>query len=289
MSRADIKEELREIAIKSEMDYFGVASIDRLSNLPEGHRPQDLVPGAKSVISIGKKIPQGPLLANQHAFEKDRIQILSFTMYGMYKMGFMLNQTALRVVRRIEQKYHKVSMPIPCGEPHDEEKWMSVMSNRYIAAAAGIGELVWSGFVATPEAGPRIMWASVVTELELEADPLYNGPKLCDPKSCGKCMEVCPVRTLGSKEPVKVKMGDFETEYAGRSKPMCRLAVKGLVKGTPGRLKMDVPLESDVKTMEDWHKYTKKDDPWQRMEFNHGNYCLRCMTQCPIGQERQGE
>ena len=40
--------------------------------------------------------------------------------------------------------------------------------------------------------------------------------------------------------------------------------------------------------MEDWYQLTKKDDPWQRMEFNHDNYCLRCMTQCPIGM-KEGE
>ena len=66
------------------------------------------------------------------------------------------------------------------------------MSNRYAAACAGLGELVWNGFVATEKDGPRIMWVSVVTELELEEDPLYNGPQLCDHDKCGLCSKICP-------------------------------------------------------------------------------------------------
>jgi len=276
---------LKQLAMDSEMDYFGVSDIARMQNLPKGRRPQDFVPKAKSVIVLGKKIPQGPLTAQRNAFEGKRIQILSYTMYCVNKLNFMLNAAALKMARRIEKDYKAVSMPMPAGEPHNEEKWQSVMSNRYAAFCAGLGEMTWSGFVATPEAGPRIMWVSIVTELELPADPLYSGPKLCDPKTCGKCVDICPVKALSRTESITVKAGDVTASYGKRNKPLCRCAVKGLVKGTPGRLQMDVPHNANMQSMEDWYTLTKKDDPWQRMEFNHGNYCLRCMTECPIGRD----
>lgn len=283
----DIKQELQNIAIKSEMDYFGVSDVSRLSHLPEGRRPTDLLHTAKSVIVLGKKMTQGPLLAHQNAFNGKRIHILSFTIYCINKINNLLNVAALKVVRHIEHQYDHVSMPIPAGEPHDEEQWMGAMSNRYAAVCAGLGEMVWSGFVATPQDGPRIMWVSIITELQLEQDQLYSGPRLCDPVSCGKCVAICPVKALSARDEVTVKIGDYVTGYAKRNKPLCRCATKGLVKGTPGRLQLDVPMAESMKTMEDWYRLTKKDDPWQRMEFNHGNYCLRCMTQCPIGMDEK--
>lgn len=279
------KELLRIRAQQCEMDYFGVAPVSRFQNLPEGHRPGDLLPGAQSVIVLGRRIPQGPLTAHEQAFEGKRIQILSFTMYCVNKMHNMLDYAALKVARKIEQDYGEVAMPTPAGEPHDEEAWQSVLSNRYAAYCAGLGELTWSGFVATPEAGPRVMWVSIITTMKLEADPIYHGEKLCDHNKCNACVEACPVFALSSKERVEVDTGDSHTAYGKRNKPLCRCAVKGLVKGTPGRLQNDIPHNCRMRNMEDWYQLTKKDDPWQRMEFNHGNYCLRCMTQCPIGRK----
>jgi len=80
---------------------------------------------------------------------------------------------------------------------------------------------------------------------------------------------------------VPVQIADLKTGYSKRSKPLCRCATTGLVKGTPGRLQADVPEKMD--TMEDWYEFNRKNDPWQRMEFNHSNYCLQCMMLCPAG------
>jgi epoxyqueuosine reductase QueG len=41
-----------------------VASIDRFSHAPQDHHPEDLLPGARSVISIGAVILEGVRRAN---------------------------------------------------------------------------------------------------------------------------------------------------------------------------------------------------------------------------------
>lgn len=279
------RERLHRRAQEWDMDYFGVAPAARLAHLPEGRRPADLVPGAKSVVVLGKKIPQGPLTAHRQAFEGKRIQILSFTIYCINKINTMLNVAAVMVSRTIEGEYGCMALPVPAGEPHDEEQWMGVMSNRYAAYCAGLGEMTWSGFVATPEAGPRILWVSIVTDMELEPDELYRGPRLCRHEQCRICVSVCPVQALSPTETELIKVDGVVTGYGKRDKPLCRCAVKGLVKGTPGRLQNDIPMKRQMGSMEDWYRLTKKDDPWQRMEFNHGNYCLRCMTECPVGRD----
>ena len=64
-----LKQELQELALANGMKYFGVASVDRFANMPEGHRPGDLLPGAKSVLVMGMVIPDGAIEGNLRAFE----------------------------------------------------------------------------------------------------------------------------------------------------------------------------------------------------------------------------
>ncbi|MEI7430485.1 MAG: hypothetical protein WCL27_08505 [Betaproteobacteria bacterium] len=278
-----IKDKLRSLANEHGVDYFGVSPVDRFTNLPKGHRPNDLLPKAKSVIVLGSRIPEAAIRAHNQAFEGARHHYFSYTVYGYRKVNDNLDTAALKLVRHIENNYKHIAYPIPSSEPRDEYLYMSAMSNRYAAVCAGLGEFGWSGFVVTPKDGPRVRWVSLITELELEPDPLYEGPKLCDHSRCNVCVEICPVGALSEKQGVDVKIGEYCSSYSLRDKPRCRCAITGLVKGTPGRLQADLP--ETMNTMDDWYQFNKKDDPWQRMEFNHGNYCHRCMIKCPIGLE----
>jgi len=278
-----IKSELRELALSNDMTYFGVAPVDRFANLSEGHRPNDLLPGAKSVISLGIRIPDTAIEANNRAYEGLRQAIFSYVVYGYNKLNDKLDGAALRAVLYIEKNYRYKAYAIPSGIPRDEYLMMSAMSNRYAAVCAGLGEFGWSGHVLTPQDGPRVRWVTVITEADIEPDPLYKGPKLCDHSICNKCVESCPVGALSQDEAVQVKIADYESSYALRNKPLCRCATYGLVKGTPGRLQADVP--TDLKTVEEWASLNKKDNAWQRMEITHGNYCNRCLVVCPVGSE----
>ncbi len=277
-----IKKKLVEIGLENSMDYCGFSSIDRFDNLPEGHRPAELLPGAKSVIVLGMRIPNGAIKANDRAYEGLRHAIFSYVNFGYNRVNDMLDYAALAVVRYLENKHKFKAYPIPAGGPRDEYLMMGAMSNRYAAVCAGLGEFGWSGFALTLQDGPRVRWVTVITQMEIEPDPLYSGPKLCKGSACRKCVDICPVGALSKDDAVSVKMGEYNSSYSMRNKPLCRCATKGLVKGTPGRLQAEVP--SGLNTVEEWYELNKKDDPWQRMEISRGIYCHRCMTICPVGK-----
>ncbi len=279
-----IKDDLKELCKDQHINYFGVASVDRFSNMPVGHRPQDLLPGAKSVVVIGVRLTKGVVNAHKRVFKGGpRHMFFSFTRYGYKNVNEHLDVSSFRIVDYIENHSDYTAYPIPAGEPKDEELYMSALSGRYAAVAAGLGEFGWSGFALTPKDGPRVRWAVVITDAPLKADPLYSGEQLCDPGKCKVCVEVCPVHALSGTEVVPVEIAALKTGYAKRNKPLCRCATNGLVKGTPGRLQADIPEKMD--NMDDWYEFNKKNDPWQRMEFNHGNYCLQCMMLCPVGEK----
>lgn len=276
----EVKEALQKVVSENDIDYLGISSVQRFENVPEGHKPIDLLPSARSVIVLGLRIPSGAIRANDRAFEGLRHAIYSYVNFGYNKVNEHLDFSALAVVRYIERNYGFIAYAIPAGWPRDEYLMMGAMSNRYAAVCAGLGEFGWSGFVLTPQDGPRVRWISIITEMEIEPDPLYHGPKLC--KGCKKCVDTCPVGALAREESVEVKIGEYRSAYSLRNKALCRSATRGLVRGTPGRLQADIPYS--IKTMEEWYELNKKDDPWQRMEIARGNYCYRCMTVCPAGK-----
>lgn len=276
-----IKKELKDLAFANGMNYFGVAPVDRFSNLPEGHRPTDLLPSAKTVIVLGLRIPKSAVEANKLAYDGLRHAIFTYILFGHNKVNAQLESAALNMIFKLEKKHGSSAYAIPASTPKDEYLQMSAMSNRYAAVCAGLGEFGWSGFVVTPSDGPRVRWISIITNADIEPDPLYNGPKLCVPKQCKACIENCPVGALSSEQAITVKIENMTAQYSQRNKPLCRCATTGLVKGTPGRLQADIPEIMD--SMEDWLKLSKKDSPWQRMEATHGNYCHRCLIMCPIG------
>jgi epoxyqueuosine reductase len=278
-----LKQELQELALANGMKYFGVASVDRFANMPEGHRPGDLLPGAKSVLVMGMVIPEGAIEGNLRAFEGLRHAIFSYVVYGYNKINDQLDWAALQAIFHIEKKHKHTAYGIPASKPRDEELFMGAMSNRYAAVCSGLGEFGWSGFVLTPQDGPRVRWISVITDAGMDPDPLYGGPKLCDPARCHTCVEICPTGALSRDKSVEVEIQGHRASYGLRNKPLCRCATDGLVKGSPGRLQADIPAE--MKTMDDWYALSRKDSPWQRMEITHGNYCHRCMVLCPVGRQ----
>ena len=70
---------------------------------------------------------------------------------------------------------------------------------RIAAYLAGLGEIGYSKVFLTPEFGPRQRFAMVMTEMELEPDPIYDGPPLCN--RCMSCVRNCPGQAINPIEP----------------------------------------------------------------------------------------
>ena len=64
------------------------------------------------------------------------------------------------------------------------ELFYQFFSQRHAATRAGLGEFGFSNIVLTPEFGPRVRFVSIITEAELEPDPLIT-EKICLREKCG--------------------------------------------------------------------------------------------------------
>jgi len=82
-------------------------------------------------------------------------------------------------------------------------------SHRHAATRAGLGEFGLNNIVLTPEFGPRVRFNTIVTNAELDPDPLITEP-LCKRGKCGFiCMKSCFVEAITLRDNKKVK--DFRS------------------------------------------------------------------------------
>jgi len=291
----DVKEKLRKIVIEDlKLDLFGVAPIDRFSHAPKDHHPESLLPGARSVISIGAIILEGVRRANiRFHYEKaPRHLLYSYLWYGYSILNWMVLDHAAYVVAKELEKAGYASLPVPSSGSElvvreEGKKLFGQFSHRHAAVAAGLGEFGLSGLVLNPLTGPRARWVSVITVAELDPDPLYEGPTLCDVK---RCEELC-VRKFGVAKPIchyVCPVGAFITEHVrtvrigGKTYRYPDLDVVKCLWVGAGHVGDKVGIPESVKTIYDVWKEPLDPLVQRELLFAHrAHYCGRCLTMCP--------
>ncbi len=190
-------------------NLVGIASVDRFNGAPPGHGPLDLMPQAKSVVVAGVRIPNPVVDYDEYHLKMTEMSpemsihanIENFYMLmGHYTLDMMLNIIATRLANYLEINHGLRSLPTPntqhtgLGHPVMEAP-MGFFSQRHAAVRAGLGEFGFSGLVVTPQFGPRVRYVSIITEAELEPDPLLT-EKVCMRGECGgeagpRCHQKC--------------------------------------------------------------------------------------------------
>ena len=280
-----LTDEVKEFATEElDMDYTGIASVDRLSGAPEGHRPVDLLPGAKSVIVMAVRLSQGAVQTIFRAYEDGlrHAQCIYGTHGYALTPNLHLKFAAYRMARFLEKKGY-ISTPLPSGPGAGGAPF----SHRHAAVAAGLGEFGWLSIIVTPDCGPRLRLVSVITGAELEPDLMYQGPKLCNPTKCDICVKICPTNAISEKESKSVVIGGQAYEYGKVDVAKCRIGVEGLLKKTLGFKDLPIP---ENPTWEDIDKARQHIDPRQLQEAilpadRATWYCGKCLAYCPVGQK----
>lgn len=227
----DLTAQVRDIGRKWEMDYLGIAPVDRLVHAPPGWRPTDILPGAASVVVMGIRLGAGVRLMQTRTRTEStptaKLGVWVYQVFGYNILNDKLNAAAYAVTKVLEGLGY-VTVPTPASPPYDPKELVGIFSHRHAAVAAGLGEFGWNKMVLLPGAGPQVRLVSVITEAALDPSPMYGGPPLCDPVVCGRvCVEVCPTRALGDAETVQFNIGGRTFEHAQFDKRKCLSAPCG--------------------------------------------------------------
>lgn len=177
-----LTQQLKEEARTLGADLVGVADLQLLAGIET--TPVDLLAPYSHAISFAVKLPNA-------VFEQlvDRPTPLYSQVYQ--QANALLDHIAFRLCSWIEAQGGN-ALPIPASLPLDMVKFTSNLSAKAVANAAGLG---WQGkslLIVTPEFGPRVRLATVLTDLPLIADkPLKNR---CG--SCRACTEACVAQAI---------------------------------------------------------------------------------------------
>ncbi|NMC58225.1 MAG: epoxyqueuosine reductase [Candidatus Methanofastidiosa archaeon] len=195
-SYSDLTCELIENAYKLEIDTFGIADLEYLRGYET--YPKDLLNNYSKGISIGLKIPNEvleklpesrPIYAKHYVMINDRLDFIAY-----------------EISKFLESKKYK-ALPIPASKPLKDSKWRSFISHRAIARAAGVGWIGKSLNIITKEYGPRIRFASVLTDAPLESGKPQSN-------KCGDCQECIDNCIVGAIKEYDFKDYPKEREYS---------------------------------------------------------------------------
>ncbi|MBO8170132.1 MAG: epoxyqueuosine reductase [Thermoanaerobacteraceae bacterium] len=181
----ELTREIKEFLLNQGADLVGVAAAESLFGAPEGYRPNDYLPRARSVISFAYALNRGAVLA----LPKSRNEY----MLEFEHANAFLNGLGHRGARFLERKgFTSIAFPATASIG-DATRLKGDLSNKHAAVAGGLGLFGLNNLLLTPQFGCRVRLGAIVTEAELIPDkPLEENP--CN--LCGKCIKACPVDAL---------------------------------------------------------------------------------------------
>ncbi len=186
-------DELKQFALNSGADLVGVASTERFAEAPPGHRPEDILAGAKAVVVCARRIPAGVLDGPATSYQQT-----------MNVLHAQLDGLACQVALFLEAGGGR-AIPVPADEPYrhweaERSYGRGDLSHKHAAQAAGLGRLGKSSLLITPQFGHMVHLVSVVTDVDLRPDPVLDWSPC--PKNCTRCMQACPAGAIGEGQQV---------------------------------------------------------------------------------------
>ena len=233
---------VKRAALEMGADAVGIGNIERWANAPLQMDPKQIMPECKSIIGMVFRVQRGSLrgieegtyFSNYSAMGYGGITYLYMPMtvinlskfiedqgYEAIPMG---HQSDWRAINNSGETFPEYSRPVRPGQAAPD-----IMVHLRIAAyLCGLGEIGFSKMFLSPQFGPRCRVGIVLTDVELEPDPIYEGPQLCN--RCMACVRACPGQCFPTDKTVKVNLAGHEVEWADIDVAKCNIAFRGAVK-----------------------------------------------------------
>lgn len=211
----------------------GIANIERFRNAPRRMHPSNIFPDCRSVISILQPIPRGSYRGitegthwgNYTFYSYNRLNTL-FRPRRTYELACRIEDhgwEAVPVYPGVPERPGATS-PVAPGRPPPEVN----INVRIAAVACGLGEIGWSKVFLTKKWGPRVRIGTILTDAELEPDPLIPPGTLCD--RCYRCVGDCPgaIPKPGERPSVRIQIDGQTYEWGDVHMGRCTLTHHGL-------------------------------------------------------------
>lgn len=184
-----LQDELNRIAQDNGVRYFGVADLSdaRKFIVDQGGEDLSVYPYA---ISIGIRLIDP--IVNKLPHRNERAALVNYKHHAYDVINSRLDMITSILSSHIQEKGYRV-LPIPSSKRVDDERICAQFSHKLAAHLAGLGWIGKSCLLITPDNGPRVRWATILTDA-----PLEPTGKSMDSRcgTCDECVRTCPVNAF---------------------------------------------------------------------------------------------
>lgn len=187
-------EKIRDIAVAENVPILGTGPTAAMANEPQGYRPEDLLPGARSLICFGIPVPRGVYLPAPFGAE------IIWRSQSLYYRR--LDTLSIRFAALLEESGEQAVPVFGCMPLFfNGTRLLDVtgcLNQLRMAEATGIGTIGRNGLVLHSQYGSRLMLGGVVTTAVL---PVFRKPDTTEPgcpPNCRICMDTCPVQAISA-------------------------------------------------------------------------------------------
>ncbi len=188
----EVMERIQMIAEGEDVPVLGTGPAAAMADEPMGYRPEDLLPGAKSLVCFGIPVPRGVYLRAPFGIE---------TVWRSQNIYYRrLDTLSVRFAALLEKSGEQAVPVFGCMPMAFNGKRLldvaGYLNQIQMGAATGIGTIGRNGALLHSRYGARLMLGGVVTTAEL---PTFRNSQTHEsgcPPDCRICIDVCPVKAI---------------------------------------------------------------------------------------------
>jgi epoxyqueuosine reductase len=182
----DLNKKIKGITETWGADFVGVADLS-LAHDPILEQGGPVIAAYPKAISVGIGLLHN--IVDQLPNRATRSVALSYQYHSYDLINQRLDLLSSQLSRFLQRQGYR-SLPIPASRRVDDERICAAFSHKMAANLSGLGWIGKSCLLVTPEMGPRVRWATVLTDAPLKT----TGKRMQERcGNCNQCVEICPV------------------------------------------------------------------------------------------------
>lgn len=222
MIKVGLTEQIKEIALKNGVTYFGVAD---LSNAKQAIFNQ----GGSEISSFPFSISLGISLINHIVDQLPRRSERSVAVNYKHHAYDVINQRldfVASILSGFIQEQGYTVLPLPASKRIDDERICAAFSHKMGASLSGLGWIGKSCLLITPDNGPRVRWVTILTDAPIEPTGQLMDERCGD---CTACIDICPMKAFTGRPFLKEEPRELRYDARRCEKYFDAMKAKGQI------------------------------------------------------------